>query len=73
MKKVLKKIGVVVLALVVCVTMFAVPSKADTKQIKIEMNGFHFTFYDDGGGVGSLWLDGYTGNETNVVLPTKGK
>ena len=70
MKKVLKRLSVIVLALAVCVTMFAVPTKAETKEIKLEMNGFHFTFYDDGGGVGSLWLTGYTGNETNLVLPT---
>lgn len=70
MKQVLKRLSVFVLAIAVCVTMFAAPTKAETKQVKIEMNGFHFTFYDDGGGVGSLWLDGYTGNETNLVLPT---
>lgn len=70
MKQVLKRLSVFVLAIAVCVTMFAAPTKAETKQVKIEMNGFHFTFYDDGGGIGSLWLDGYTGSETNLVLPT---
>ena len=70
MKQVLKRLSVFVLAIAVCVTMFAAPTKAETKPVKIEMNGFHFTFYDDGGGIGSLWLDGYTGSETNLVLPT---
>lgn len=70
MKKTLKRLSVFVLAIAVCVTMFAKPNKADTQEIKIEMNGFHFTFYDDGGGVGSLWLTGYSGDETELVLPT---
>ena len=69
MKKVLKRLSVIVLALAVCVTMFNAPINAK-EPIKIEMNGFHFDFYDDGGGVGSVWLTGYTGSETNIVLPT---
>ena len=35
MKKVLKRLSVIVLALAVCVTMFAAPTKAETKEIKL--------------------------------------
>lgn len=70
MKQVLKRLSVFVLAIAVCVTMFAAPTKANTVTKNIEMNGFHFTLYIDDGVPGSLFLTGYTGSETTLKLPT---
>lgn len=71
MKKVLKKISVFVLAIAVCATMFAVPTKADeTQTIQIKQGNFEITIYVYQGEVGSPTITGYTGKDSTVVLPT---
>lgn len=66
----MKKLLALVLTIALCVTMFSVTNKAESKEIPVEMNGFQFTLYDDGGQIGSVWLTGYTGSETTLRLPT---
>ena len=70
MKQVLKRLSVFVLAIAVCVTMFAAPTKAD-EPVVIKQGDFVITLYMDGGQVGSPTVTGYTGNDSTVVLPTE--
>ncbi len=44
--------------------------QAVTQEIHITMDDFQITFYDDGAGLGSLWVEKYTGNATEIKLPT---
>ena len=70
MKQVLKRLSVFVLAIAVCVSMFAIPTKAD-EAIPIKQGDFEITVYVYEGGVGSPTVTGYTGSASTVVLPTE--
>ena len=70
MKQVLKRLSVFVLAIAVCVSMFAIPTKAD-EPVVIKQGDFQITVYIYEGEVGSPTVTGYTGNAGTVVLPTE--
>ncbi len=72
MKTMTKKLGSLLLALALCMAMIVGISKpVKAEEIKISVDGFEITFYDDGGGYGSLWVTKYTGTATVVTLPTE--
>ena len=57
MKTMTKKLGSLLLALALCMAMIVGISKpVKAEEIKISVDGFEITFYDDGGGYGSLWV-----------------
>ena len=70
MKQVAKRISVFVLAIAVCVSMFAIPTKAD-EPVVIKQGDFQITLYIDEGQVGSPTVTGYTGSASTVILPTE--
>lgn len=69
-----KRIKRIVGALLAVIMVFAfMPAQMTTRATEtkvVHYGDYEFTVFDDGGGVGSIKLSGYTGNSTEIILPT---
>ncbi|MCR5703274.1 MAG: leucine-rich repeat protein [Eubacterium sp.] len=72
MKKI-RKFLIITLTMIVGVTMTNLKTENVKAEdvIKMNLDGFEITFYDDGGGLGSLWITGYNGKASEITLPTE--